>query len=84
MQLYGGGGVGVAQMDADFPDLPLDGQTDRLRGMRGLSSVSRTERGEELIRKPLLCTELRYKVGPRLRELAPSGQREPGGMIHVT
>ena len=37
MQLYG---VGVAQMDADFPDLPLDGQTDRLRAMRGLSSVS--------------------------------------------
>ena len=29
-------------------------------------------------------TELGYKVGPRLRELAPRGQREPGGGIHAT
>ena len=25
----------------------------------------------------LTCTELDYKKGPRLRELAPRGQREP-------
>ena len=25
-----------------------------------------------------------YKLGPRLRELAPRGQREPGGGIHPT
>ena len=31
-----------------------------------------------------LRTELGYKVGPRLRELAPHGQREPGGGIHAT
>ena len=30
------------------------------------------------------CTELGYKVGPRLRELVPHGQREPGGGIHAT
>ena len=28
--------------------------------------------------------KLGYKVGPRLRELAPRGQREPGGGIHAT
>ena len=29
-------------------------------------------------------TELGYEVGPRLRELTPNGQREPGGGIHAT
>ena len=29
-------------------------------------------------------TGIGYKVGPRLRELAPRGQREPGGGIHAT
>ena len=29
-------------------------------------------------------TELGYKVGPRLRELATRGQRESGGGIHTT
>ena len=29
-------------------------------------------------------TELCYKVGPRLRELASRGQWEPGGGIHAT
>ena len=29
------------------------------------------------------CTELCYKLGHRLRELAPRGQREPGGGIHA-
>ena len=29
-------------------------------------------------------TELGYEVGPRLCELAPRGQREPGGRIHAT
>ena len=29
-------------------------------------------------------TDLRYKFGPRLRELEPRGQRESGGGIHAT
>ena len=32
----------------------------------------------------MLSTELGYEVGPRLRELAPLGQREPGGGSHTT
>ena len=28
--------------------------------------------------------EMGYRVGPRLRELGPRGEREPGGVIHVT
>ena len=32
----------------------------------------------------LNTTELGYKVGPRLRELAPCGQREPGRGNHET
>ena len=32
----------------------------------------------------LTCTELDYKKDPRLREIAPRGQREPGGRIHKT
>ena len=30
------------------------------------------------------CAEMGYKVGLRLRELAPRGKREPGGKIHAT
>ena len=31
-----------------------------------------------------LCTELGYKMGLRLCELTPRGQREPGGGNHAT
>ena len=30
------------------------------------------------------CTEMGERVGPRLRELASRGRREPGGGIHAT
>ena len=32
----------------------------------------------------LACTEMGYKVGPMLCELASGGQREPGVGIHAT
>ena len=41
------------------------------------------KRKRELLRNPR-STEMGYEVGPRLRELAPRGQREPGGGIHAT
>ena len=34
--------------------------------------------------RTMYITELGYEVGPRLRDLAPRGQREPGGGIHAT
>ena len=33
---------------------------------------------------PTLNTEMVYEVGPRLRELMPRGQREPGCGMHAT
>ena len=46
-----------------------------IRGNRSKLSVP-TSQGD--------CTGLGKRVVPRLRELAPRGQREPGGGIHAT
>ena len=60
----------------EFPDNPDD---DREKLM---SARIKSQYETSVI--VISVTELGYEVGPRLRVLAPRGQREPGGGIHAT
>ena len=50
--------------------------------MPGKTTLIENEEEEE--GEAASCTELGYKVVPRLRELAPRGKRDPGYGIHAT
>ena len=51
---------------------------------RGTQANSRISGAETITVRSPWCTEMGERVGPRLRELASRGRREPGGRIHAT
>ena len=56
----------------------------RLDGFQGLSLSDGTLSNSWCSYWTRQSTEMGYKVGLRLRELTPRGQKEPGGGIHAT